>query len=102
MYILITNRLGRHKAVVKMTVSTSHSLSNEIDRIALEAIFNQQKSEILTLIKNVKVDSAVIQQCCFNVLLKLFVNPVDMCIRTLFCYEDWLQAKQYRITGTTC
>ncbi|KAK0073506.1 hypothetical protein PV325_009618 [Microctonus aethiopoides] len=53
-------QLGRHKSVVRTIESNSHSLSNEIDRNALEAIFNHQINDVSTLIENVKIDSTVL------------------------------------------
>ncbi|KAK0075267.1 hypothetical protein PV326_011742 [Microctonus aethiopoides] len=60
LYSFAKEQLGRHKSVVRTIESNSHSLSNEIDRNALEAIFNHQINDVSTLIENVKIDSTVL------------------------------------------
>lgn len=71
---------------------------DHIDKNALEAIFNHQNSGIMA---NVKI-TVVLEQCCLEKVSKLFVNAVDICAKTLVCYQEWLRERQYRITGTTC
>lgn len=91
------DRLGRHKLVRKRTEPTARS--TEIDKNALEAIFNHQKSEVLNIIEKINKTN---NPCCLNELMKIKVDVVDICVRTLFSYEDWFQERQSRITGTTC
>jgi len=92
------HKLGRREPII-IEKNNNYEINNE-DRQIINAIFINQRSEIMDEIKSVPVN--YVEDCCCETIKIFNENYEEICAKTKSNYADWHKARKYRITGSIC
>ncbi|KAK0161608.1 hypothetical protein PV327_010063 [Microctonus hyperodae] len=93
---MITHKLGQHKA---MFVNNNYLVISGDDKIIANAIFINQRSELIEEIKRITVN--YLSKCCQEVVNDLYEDFEVICAKTKSNYADWHKApRRFRITSS--